>query len=125
MSDMAWNKFSDEALAERYGLMAERIRGILDECCVSEKYKDYFTGMSEFLLYTIWIYEKKQSGILSERTLEECQEDQQRLYRSILPENYDASYANPAYAVKQFGEDAGQLLSFFVFRTGGLHRVCF
>lgn len=125
MSDMAWNKFSDEALAERYGLMAERIRGILDECSVSEKYKDYFTGMSEFLLYTIWIYEKKQSGILSERTLEECQEDQRRLYRGILPENYDASYANPAYAVKQFGEDAGQLLSFLCSELEGCIAYAF
>lgn len=125
MSDMAWNKFSDEALAERYGLMAERIRGILDECCVSEKYKDYFTGMSEFLLYTIWIYEKKQSGILSERTLKECQEDQRRLYRGILPENYDASYANPAYAVKQFGEDAGQLLSFLCSELEGCIAYAF
>lgn len=125
MSDMAWNKFSDEALAERYGLMAERIRGILDECSVSEKYKDYFTGMSEFLLYTIWIYEKKQSGILSERTLKECQEDQRRLYRGILPENYDASYANPAYAVKQFGEDAGQLLSFLCSELEGCIAYAF
>ena len=84
MSDMAWNEFSDETLTERYELMVERIREILDECTVSEKYKDYFAEVSDFLLGTAHIYEKKRDGILGERTLEECLEDQNRLYRSIF-----------------------------------------
>ncbi len=112
MSDMAWNECSDETLMERYELMLERIREILNECTVSEKYKEYFAERSDFLLCAARIYEKKRDGFLGERTMEECREDQKRLYRSILPENYGTSYANPAYAVEQFGEDAGQLLSF-------------
>lgn len=125
MSDMAWNEFSDDTLTERYELMVERIREILDECTVSEKYKDYFAEVSDFLLCTTHIYEKKRDGLLGARTLEECREDQEQLYRSILPENYDTSYANPAYAVEQFGEDAGQLLSFLCSELEGCIAYAF
>ena len=36
----------------------------------------------------------------------------ERLYRDILGEAYETSYANPAYAVRMLGEGYGQILSF-------------
>ncbi|MDR1765160.1 MAG: aminopeptidase [Lachnospiraceae bacterium] len=45
------------------------------------------------------------------------------MYGDILPEHYDASYANPAYAARQFGHDVGQLLSCLYCELRGM--ACF
>ncbi|MCD8156845.1 MAG: aminopeptidase [Clostridiales bacterium] len=111
MADTAWNKPETELIGERYNLMVDRISRIASECLVPEKYQDYFAKGAAFLLKTIEIYEKKQDGRLAQRTLEECQRDQADLYAHIAPENYGASYANPAYAAEKLGREAGQLLS--------------
>ncbi|MBO1722888.1 leucyl aminopeptidase, partial [Extibacter sp. GGCC_0201] len=42
---------------------------------------------------------------------EQMQEINKALYEDILEEQYGHSYADPAYAVKQLGEEYGQLLS--------------
>jgi leucyl aminopeptidase (aminopeptidase T) len=112
MSDMAWNKIDTEELTERFALMRERIANIPQECAVPEQYRDYFSQMSRFLCDTIRIYDKKKDNRLADRNLEECRQDQERLYRMIAPDTYETSYANPAYAVAQFGEEAGRLLTF-------------
>lgn len=38
------------------------------------------------------------------KNLEELQEQNHELYQDILPENYENSYGNPAYAQKMLGE---------------------
>ncbi|MHA1434206.1 MAG: hypothetical protein ACTSO7_10240, partial [Candidatus Heimdallarchaeota archaeon] len=37
-------------------------------------------------------------------------------YEDILPKNYDKSYSNPTVCVKTFGDDFGQLMSYFYSR---------
>lgn len=49
----------------------------------------------------------------STRPFEMLQEENRRLFQDILPENYEASYANPSCSVKVFGDGFGQLMSFF------------
>lgn len=44
--------------------------------------------------------------------MEELQQRNRALYEDILPENYENSFANPAYAVKMLGEEFGVLVSF-------------
>ena len=75
------------------------------------EYRDYFMRAVPFLLKTAEIFEKQQNGTLAKRTLAECQADQDDLYRHLRPEHYGSSYANPAYAVKMLGQEAGQLLT--------------
>ena len=99
-------------IAERYELMTERISQIPSEQSVPEKYRDYFRETAEFLGYAGRILQQKQEGKLEDRTLEECRRDQNVLYRHILPEHYETSYANPAYACEKLGEEAGQILTF-------------
>ena len=41
-------------------------------------------------------------------SLEEMQSLNEILYRDILPANYGKSYADPAYAVENLGEDMGR-----------------
>ncbi|MCC8029645.1 MAG: aminopeptidase [Lachnospiraceae bacterium] len=111
MSDAAWNTADEPLIGERYALVTERIAGIPSEHLVPEIYQDYFEQLSVFLLKTADIYEKKTDGRLRERTLAQCEADQRELYRLFRPDCYETSYANPAYAARMFGQEAGQLLT--------------
>ena len=44
-------------------------------------------------------------------SLEQLKQRNHELYADILAEQYETSYANPAYAVKKFGDKMGQYLS--------------
>lgn len=114
MSDTKWNDFADDTLAERYMLICERIREIPAEQAVPEKYRGYFSECAVFLTETADICRSARQGTLKQRSLEECEETQERLYRFYKPDFYDTSYANPAFAVSEFGEDAGKLLTFLI-----------
>lgn len=111
MADLEWMTEDMEAYRERFELMTERIRQIPSEQSVPEKYRDYFLKAVPLLLKTEEIFRKAEAGTLKDRSLEECRADQAELYRHIVPENYDHSYANPAYAVEALGREAGQMLT--------------
>ena len=44
-------------------------------------------------------------------TKERLEEEMQMLYYDVLPQNYETSYANPEYAVRELGEELGAFLS--------------
>lgn len=101
-----------EVIKERYQLSMARIREILEEETVKEPYRVYFKIVSEFILLCGRVMAAKESGELDRwdgRTLEE---QNRKLYKDILPEHYEESYANPAYAVSVMGEEIGKLLCF-------------
>lgn len=102
---------SNELAAERLELVLERIAEIAKETDVPEQFDSYFKKTAEYLLLLAEMLEKKESGRLAERSMEECIEDNKRLYSDVAIENYENSYANPAYAVEQLGEEYGQILS--------------
>ncbi len=112
MSDCAWIDKEDVLTKERYNLMIDRIARIPTDRLVPEKYQDYFEKEAARLLKSAEIYEKTTDGSLCERTIEECQADQEALYGHLAPARYDSGYANPAYAVSQLGPEAGRLLTF-------------
>lgn len=120
MADMEWITEDMETYQERFALMAERIRRIPGEQDIPGEYRDYFMRAVPFLLKTAEIFEKQQNGTLAKRTLAECQADQDDLYRHLRPEHYGSSYANPAYAVKMLGQEAGQLLTLLCSELEGL-----
>ncbi len=100
---------NSELLEERLRPVAERIRQIPGETLVPKQYQDYFTICAEFICQVLPICEEEIPG--GNLSLEELQNRNQALYSDILPENYETSYANPAVAVKAFGEKMGQYLS--------------
>lgn len=110
-------------IAERYELAVGRIKEILKEETVAEKFRPYFRKVSEFILMLHELKEEIDSGEYRKKSLSELQEWNHRLYEDILPENYDKSYANPAYAVEQFGEELGQVLSFLYTEIRG--AICY
>ena len=97
----------DEYMKERYGLAKERICEIEAEKTVKEPFGDFFRKMAKFLTATAGVIDEENR----ELTLEELKERNHFFYQDILPENYENSYGNPAYAVKQLGE-YGKAFSF-------------
>lgn len=101
-----------ENVKERYELAKERILEVSEEDGVRGEYGIYFRKTAAFVGEMADAYDYVDSGKLYEASLEELQERNRRLYRDILPGNYDGSYGNPSYAVKKLGDGYGQLLSF-------------
>lgn len=100
---------------ERYELAAERVRGIKWETngggyVVPEQMRDYFAKVSSYLVQMMDTYEAVDTGSFYELSLEELQQRNRELYQDILPENYDTSYANPAYAAEKLGNEFGRYL---------------
>lgn len=100
---------------ERYELAAERVREIDretngGECTVPDQMRDYFAKVSSYLVLMMDTYEEIDTGTFYELSLEQLQQRNRELYRDILPENYDTSYANPAYAADKIGEEFGRYL---------------
>ena len=104
----------DECMKERYGLAKERIREVITEETVKEPFGDFFRKMAQFLSMTADVMDEENV----ELTLEELKERNHRFYQDILPENYESSYGNPAYAVNKLG-DYGKAFSFLYAELAG------
>ena len=101
----------NEQYEERHSLAVGRLRGIVTEETVPEKYVPYFQDTALFLLELENVRRKVASGEWERYSLEEMQSLNEILYSDILGERYGSSYANPAYAVEKLGMDMGRLLS--------------
>mgnify|MGYP000304470397 CR=1 FL=1 len=90
-------ELSNELYAERLELVEERIEQIVREPAIEPAFADYFTSVAK-CINTI----KNHSA---------DKEFNDLFYSQFDKENYEKSYANPAYAVKVLGDEYGQLLS--------------
>ena len=97
---------------ERYGLAVGRIREMKDEDTVEASFREFFRKMAEFVLMIDEVKTLVEDGQYGNLELGELERWNHRLYQDILPEAYGSSFANPAYAVREFGEEYGQILSF-------------
>ncbi len=102
----------NEQIIERYMLSIERIRRITEEETTEVLYRDYFRKVSKFILKINEIRERMQDKPFEQCTLDELKRENESIYADVVGDQYDTSYANPAYAVSLFGEEIGQLLSF-------------
>lgn len=109
-------KEENQAVLERYRLSMERIRQIPEERLTEKAFQEYFVSTAEFISRIGKLTEEIRTAGVREyvysRSLQELAEENRRLYADILPEHYEKSYANPAYAVKKLGEEYGRLLAF-------------
>lgn len=101
-----------EQIRERYDLTIDRIGRICMEKTVGEQFREYFQKTAEFILEIERIRKLIETGMWKQLSTEEKREENRKLYEDILPEQYAASYANPAYAVQKLGEEYGRILSF-------------
>lgn len=103
---------SNEEVKERYELVSARIASVREENGVSEKYREYFHQTAGKLCLADEILRKQESGALKHLSMQEWREQNEKLYRDLLPQNYDNSYANPKTAVRRLGDTFGGMLSF-------------
>lgn len=96
---------------ERYDLTIERIQGIATEETAAPVYRTYFQTVAKFILEIDTVLKRVLTKPAEECTLEELQKENESIYRDVLGLHYEDSYANPAYAVAELGEEIGRLLS--------------
>lgn len=96
---------------ERYDLTIERIQGIATEETAVPVYRRYFQTVAEFILEIDAVLKRILTKPVEECTLEELQKENESIYHDVLRLHYENSYANPAYAVAELGEEIGRLLS--------------
>ena len=97
---------------ERYELAIERIRSIVNEDTVNEKYRDYFQGVANFILDIDAIKERLETKPNGDSTFEELKNENENIYKDVFSKNYEMSFANPSYAATKMGTEVGQILSF-------------
>ncbi len=107
-----WNE-ENTNITERYDLAMERILEIPSENRVAEPYRSYFNEMAAFASEIETLARLQMREELDNLSLEELKALNHRLYADILPEHYEQSYADPAYAVRMLGAELGPLLSAF------------
>ncbi|MDD3363054.1 MAG: aminopeptidase [Hespellia sp.] len=101
-----------EEIKERYELSMERIGQIPMETDVEEGYRGYFQKVAAFIQQVDAVYQLLQEDRWDDLSLCDQQNMNRELYRDILEEAYETSYANPAFAVQKLGDSYGQMLSF-------------
>lgn len=97
---------------ERYELAIERIRSIVNEDTVNEKYRDYFQDVANFILDIDAIKERLETKPNGDSTFEELKNENENIYKDVFSKNYEMSFANPSYAATKMGTEVGQILSF-------------
>ena len=101
-----------EEIKERRELCAERLEEMKTEQTVPAEYRDFFAAQAEKMLRIFRYGDEVENDTFYGQSLEECRARFEELYRDVLPENYEESYANPKYAVKKFGKRYGRLLTY-------------
>ena len=100
-----------QALAkERFVLVRERVAEIEEKPETEEKYKEYFRQTAQLLQKQTAVYDLWADDAIQKQSLKEAETCNQALYKDILGEAYQTSYANPDYACKMFGKESGQIL---------------
>lgn len=126
-------KESNEELQERYELVTERVKELAVDAGDAKKYEDYFEKTAQYLVLLNTIVELANKGEIVALSESKGKEINTQLYADILGEAYQTSYANPTYAVEQFGAEVGQILTALHARIracrlsvfeGNLQNVC-
>lgn len=99
-------------LDERCELCVQRMEQMREENEMRPPFLAYFKRTSAFLYELHLLYEKIEHGFLNTASIEELRRQQEVLYGELKGENYETSYANPSYAVRELGEEFGGILSF-------------
>lgn len=107
-------KENNEELKERYELVAERVAELAQDASDAGKYADYFEKTAQYLVLLNTIID----GARGKEVIE-------KLYADIVGDAYATSYANPTYAVEQFGEEAGHILTALCARIRGCRLSAF
>ena len=103
-------------IKERYDIAIERIKEIITEDTVEEKFLPYFVAAAQFILKIDNLLGLIESKKIEKLTLEQLTALNKDLYEDETEIVYGKCFANPKFAVEKLGEEYGQLLC-YVFTT--------
>ena len=119
------NTQTNERYEERLELVVERLEEISRSDELEKDFADYFRVVSEYLLLQSRIAGMAMDGSLQKMSEAEGKELNDKLYTQFTKENYETSYANPAYSVKVFGQEYGQHFAAILNRISSASRYVF
>ena len=99
-------------IKERYDIAIERIKEIITEDTVEEKFLPYFVAAAQFILKIDNLLGLIESKKIVELTLEQLTALNKDLYEDETEIVYGKCFANPKFAVEKLGEEYGQLLCY-------------
>ena len=103
---------TNEEVKERYELVCERVGEIAKDASSTGKASDYFEKAAAQLMLLYSVADMSLKGELAQKSGKEAAALNAELVKDVCGSNYEASYANPVFAVEKFGKETGQLLSF-------------
>jgi len=112
-------------IIERFELATERIEQIKDDKDLPEQLQAFFIEAAEFVMKVLPIMNQAINGTVGDRTLEECQTDNDRIFSIYEKEKYEKSFLNPTYAVDKLGEELGGPLSAVFYELTNIIEAAF
>ena len=110
----------NETLRERQQLAYERTRQIAADPEINGAVGDYFQKTGKFALLILKARELAEEDYFAKASVDELKAWNEKLYEDIAGNAYETSYANPAYAVAELGEEYGNVLSFVYTELRGM-----
>ena len=98
-------------ILERFELATERIATIKEDHDLPEKLQAYFNQVADFILTVLPIMNKAADGTLGERTITECENDNDAVFAIYGEDTYPNSFLCPTFAVAELGQELGGPLS--------------
>ena len=125
-------EYMEESLLERYELAVERIGDIQREAELKEPLLSYFQYVSGWIIKLSTIFERSIKGETKNLSLEELREENTELYKDIILDNYEKSYANPDFITHVFeqsnlqeAKEHAKCLCFIYTEMRGLIPICY
>ncbi|GKX31995.1 hypothetical protein SH1V18_44750 [Vallitalea longa] len=107
----------NEPILSDYEKSIEVIKNIMFDTESKEDYGKYFNTLSKFIIMVSDHEKELNDEYFKNNTFQQLKENNYKMYVDILPSNYDTCYGNPSYAVNQFGEDLGEVLTYLYTRV--------
>ncbi len=112
-------------IIERFELVTERIATIKDDKELPESLQAYFNQVADFIMAVQPVLEKAISGEISNRSLEECKADHDRIFSIYSKDTYENSFLCPTFAVEHLGQEIGGILSAVFYKLTDMVRAAF
>ena len=109
-------KENNALMAERTELVVGRIKEMLNEKTVEERYIPFFRKMAERMLMLEEYYALHEGGKIRTLSMDELKKWNERLFGEIEEKAYETCFGNPEYAVKEFG-DMGQIFAYLYYEV--------
>ena len=115
-------KFYEEEnskIVDRYETGLEIIKEICletEKCLEFKGIYKFFNYVGKFILKLADLERILDEKYFKLKSFDELKNENYELYKELIGDNYNTSYANPKYAVEVLGEGVGQLLSAFYVR---------